>query len=79
MTAYPDLVKQIVAGGNSICDHSWDQDEQTAGKSLSYIDSEITRCADAIHQADPDAVIHYYANRTGTGHPPSSRRRCVWA
>jgi peptidoglycan/xylan/chitin deacetylase (PgdA/CDA1 family) len=69
VAANPDLVKQIVAGGNTICDHSWDHDEQMAGKSLAYIDNEISRCADAIHQADPDAVIHYYRQPGGNWSP----------
>ncbi|GIH20214.1 polysaccharide deacetylase family protein [Rugosimonospora africana] len=62
---YPELVKAIVAAGNTLCDHSWDHDEQMADKSLAYIDNELTRPIAAIQTAVPGASVHYYRQPGG--------------
>ncbi len=66
---YPDLVRAIVADGHTICNHSWDHDEQMAGKSESYIRSEIQRTTDAIEAAAPGTPVRYYRQPGGNWSP----------
>jgi peptidoglycan/xylan/chitin deacetylase (PgdA/CDA1 family) len=66
---YPDLVRAIVADGHTICNHSWDHDEQMASKSESYIRSELQRTTDAIEAAAPNAVVRYYRQPGGNWSP----------
>jgi peptidoglycan/xylan/chitin deacetylase (PgdA/CDA1 family) len=48
---YPALVRAIVAGGHSLCNHSWSHDEQLATRSPEVIRSEIARTQDAVRRA----------------------------
>jgi peptidoglycan/xylan/chitin deacetylase (PgdA/CDA1 family) len=66
---YPDLVRAIVADGHTLCNHSWDHDEQMADKSADYIRSEIQRTTDAIEAASPGAVVRYYRQPGGNWSP----------
>jgi peptidoglycan/xylan/chitin deacetylase (PgdA/CDA1 family) len=66
---YPDLVRAIVADGHTICNHSWDHDEQMAGKSESYIRDEIQRTTDAIEAAAPGTPVRYYRQPGGNWSP----------
>ncbi|GIH16530.1 hypothetical protein Raf01_47020 [Rugosimonospora africana] len=62
---FPDLVRAIVADGHTICNHSWDHDEQMADKSESYIRSELQRTTDAIEAAAPGTPVRYYRQPGG--------------
>jgi peptidoglycan/xylan/chitin deacetylase (PgdA/CDA1 family) len=66
---YPDLVRAIVADGHTLCNHSWDHDEEMAGKSADYIRSELQRTTDAIEAASPGAVVRYYRQPGGNWSP----------
>ena len=48
---YPELVKAIVAGGHTLCNHTWDHDEGLPHRSRAQIVSEMTRAQVAITQA----------------------------
>jgi peptidoglycan/xylan/chitin deacetylase (PgdA/CDA1 family) len=48
---YPQLVRDIVAGGHTLCDHTWDHDEQLRSRPAGEIALDISRGADAIRQA----------------------------
>jgi peptidoglycan/xylan/chitin deacetylase (PgdA/CDA1 family) len=48
---YPQLVKAIVAGGHTLCNHTWDHDEGLPHRSRAQIVSEMTRAQVAITRA----------------------------
>ncbi len=48
---YPSLVRAIVAGGHTLCDHTWDHDEQLPQRGADRIRSEMTRAQAAITTA----------------------------
>jgi peptidoglycan/xylan/chitin deacetylase (PgdA/CDA1 family) len=48
---YPELVRAIVAGGHTLCNHTWDHDEGLPHRSRAQIESEMTRAQAAITQA----------------------------
>jgi peptidoglycan/xylan/chitin deacetylase (PgdA/CDA1 family) len=57
---HPALVRQIVAGGHTICDHTWNH-SLTIGKTpVAEIRADLQRTNDAIHQAAPNAEIKYF-------------------
>jgi peptidoglycan/xylan/chitin deacetylase (PgdA/CDA1 family) len=57
--AYPNLVRRIVAGGHTLCNHSW-QHSLTLGKqSPAVIRADLRQTNDAIHDAVPGAKIAY--------------------
>jgi peptidoglycan/xylan/chitin deacetylase (PgdA/CDA1 family) len=62
---FPQLVRAIVAGGHTLCNHSWDHDEYLAQRSTSYIRANMQRATDAIHAAAPGAKISYYRQPGG--------------
>lgn len=72
--SYPQLVQQVVAGGHTLCDHSWDHDEQLWVKSASYIQSEISRTLAAIRKAVPNAEVPYYRQPGGNWSPEIVRQ-----
>jgi peptidoglycan/xylan/chitin deacetylase (PgdA/CDA1 family) len=45
---YPDLVRAIVAGGHTLCNHTWDHDEKLPTRTPDQVRSEMTRTQDAI-------------------------------
>jgi peptidoglycan/xylan/chitin deacetylase (PgdA/CDA1 family) len=45
---HPELVKAIVAGGHTLCNHSWDHDEHLAQRPASAIVAEMKKTQDAI-------------------------------
>jgi len=57
---YPDLVRQIVAAGHTLCDHSWDHDELLPNRSATLIHSELQSTYDAIVQASGGVRPVYY-------------------
>ncbi|MEV0840486.1 polysaccharide deacetylase family protein [Actinocatenispora sera] len=62
---YPKLVARIVAGGHTLCNHSWDHDEFMSQRSTKYIRSELTRTDRAIRKAAPGATVRYYRQPGG--------------
>lgn len=57
---YPDLVRRIVADGNTLCDHTWDHDENLPSRSTGVIRREIQSTYDAIVQASGGVQPVYY-------------------
>lgn len=48
---YPTLVRAIVAGGHTLCNHSWDHDEQLPHRTADRIRTEMTRAQATITAA----------------------------
>lgn len=66
---YPDLVRQAVAAGDTLCDHTWDHDEYLSQKPAASIRSEMTRTLTAIRKAVPHAQVPYYRQPGGNWSP----------
>lgn len=48
---YPQLVRNIASAGHTLCDHTWDHDEQLPLRAAHAIRVDIARCAAAIRAA----------------------------
>jgi peptidoglycan/xylan/chitin deacetylase (PgdA/CDA1 family) len=57
--AYPELVRRIVAGGHTLCNHSWRHSLTLGTQSPATIRADLQRTNDAIHDAAPGAKIAY--------------------
>jgi peptidoglycan-N-acetylglucosamine deacetylase len=62
---YPGLVRDIVAAGHTLCNHSWSHDLRLGSRSPDWILADLNRTNAAIHQAVPDAKISYYRQPGG--------------
>jgi peptidoglycan/xylan/chitin deacetylase (PgdA/CDA1 family) len=58
--AYPQRVKQIVADGHRICDHSMTHDEYLPFRGDARIRSEIIGTRDLLNQLVPGTPIYYF-------------------
>jgi peptidoglycan-N-acetylglucosamine deacetylase len=67
--AHPEVVRQIVAGGHTLCDHTYTHDEQLGRKSSERMRSEMQRTLDAIHAAAPGAPVKYFRAPAGNYTP----------
>jgi len=57
---FPGLVRQIVAGGNTVCNHTWSHDLKLGKKSPAQIKADMQRTNAAIRAAAPKAKIKYF-------------------
>jgi peptidoglycan/xylan/chitin deacetylase (PgdA/CDA1 family) len=57
---HPELVRQIVAGGNTLCNHTWSHSLTIGQDPAAQIRADLQRTNDAIHQAAPKAKIEYF-------------------
>jgi peptidoglycan/xylan/chitin deacetylase (PgdA/CDA1 family) len=57
--AHPELVRRIVAGGHTICNHTWKHSETLGKQSPAAIRADLQRTNNAIHAAAPTAKIKY--------------------
>ena len=57
---YPDLVKQIVAGGHTLCNHTWDHDEKLAQRPVADIVKEMSKSQAAITQASGGVAPRFF-------------------
>jgi peptidoglycan/xylan/chitin deacetylase (PgdA/CDA1 family) len=57
---HPELVRQIVAGGNTLCDHTWNHSLTIGKEPAARIRADLERTNAAILKADPDAKIKYF-------------------
>jgi peptidoglycan/xylan/chitin deacetylase (PgdA/CDA1 family) len=58
---HPELVRQIVADGHTLCNHSWQHLINLAKKEPSYIDWDLRKTSEAIHNAvGNDVPIKYF-------------------
>lgn len=57
---FPALVRRIVAEGHSLCDHTWDHDEQLPKRPADTVDREIASAYEAIVAASGGVRPAYY-------------------
>ncbi|MFJ8040967.1 polysaccharide deacetylase family protein [Kitasatospora sp. NPDC096147] len=72
--AHPALVKQVVAGGHRLCDHSVHHDTGMDKKPLAYQQSEILDAQRMIEQAAGDGAEVQYYRAPGGAFTPESRQ-----
>ncbi len=63
--AYPDLVRDIVDGGHTLCNHSWNHELDLGRQSVKKIRANLDRTNRAIRDAVPDVDISYYRQPGG--------------
>lgn len=63
--AHPALVRQIVAAGHTLCNHTWTHNESLGKLSPAAIRADLTRTSNAIHAAAPGAPIAYFRQPGG--------------
>lgn len=63
--AFPQLVRQIVAEGHTLCNHSWRHDMRLGSRSVSAIRTDLVATDNAIRAAVPGATISYYRQPGG--------------
>ena len=56
---YAAVVRRMVADGMTICNHTWDHDEDLRNRSNGYIRNELARTNVAIHAVVPGVKIEY--------------------
>jgi peptidoglycan/xylan/chitin deacetylase (PgdA/CDA1 family) len=57
---FPALVRQIVAGGHTVCNHTWNHDLKLGKKTAAQIRADMTRTNAAIRKAAPNTKIRYF-------------------
>ncbi|MET9957677.1 polysaccharide deacetylase family protein [Streptomyces sp. NPDC006326] len=72
--AHPDLVKQVVAGGHRLCDHTVDHDTAMARKPAAYQERQILAAKKMIEDAAGGAAEVEYYRAPGGAFTPDSRR-----
>ncbi|GAA1390859.1 hypothetical protein GCM10009661_82680 [Catellatospora chokoriensis] len=63
--AHPALVRQIVAEGHTLCNHSWNHEFKLGTWSDAKISSNMRATNNAIHEAAPGAPIRYFRHPGG--------------
>ncbi|GAO12253.1 polysaccharide deacetylase family protein [Streptomyces lydicamycinicus] len=71
--AHPDLVKQVVAAGHKLCDHTLDHDTGMNHKSESFQSRQILDAQQMIENAAGGAQVEYY-RAPGGAFTPYSRK-----
>jgi peptidoglycan/xylan/chitin deacetylase (PgdA/CDA1 family) len=66
---YPQLVRDIVADGHTLCNHTWKHDMHLGTRDEAAIRADLQRTSDAIHAAAPDAPIRYFRHPGGNFTP----------
>jgi peptidoglycan/xylan/chitin deacetylase (PgdA/CDA1 family) len=67
--AYPELVRQEVAAGHVLCDHSRDHDLTMNRRGQAYVTQEVTDGLAAIRAASPGTRVPFYRQPGGTWSP----------
>jgi peptidoglycan/xylan/chitin deacetylase (PgdA/CDA1 family) len=57
---HPDMVRKIVAGGHTLCNHTWNHSPTVGNEPLATMKADLQRTSDAIHNAAPEAKIKYF-------------------
>jgi peptidoglycan/xylan/chitin deacetylase (PgdA/CDA1 family) len=57
---HPEMVRKIVAGGHTLCNHTWDHDLKLGKKNAAQIRADMRRTNAAIRVAVPGAKIKYF-------------------
>lgn len=63
--SYPDEIRRMVADGDTLCNHTWDHDEQLRTRTDDQIRAELQQTNDAVHAIVPGAKIEYFRNPGG--------------
>lgn len=63
--AFPQLVRQIVAEGHTLCNHSWRHDLRLGARPVGAIRTDLIATNKAIRAAVPGATISYYRQPGG--------------
>ncbi|MFC7479229.1 polysaccharide deacetylase family protein [Luedemannella flava] len=71
---HPKLVRAIVAGGHTLCNHTWRHDIDLGRRSPAAIRADLTATTRAIQRAAPGPGCATSASRAGGGGRGSSRR-----
>ena len=58
--AHPELVRQIVAGGNTLCNHTWRHSLTLGKKPAAAIRADLSSTNAAIQKAVPGAKVKYF-------------------
>jgi peptidoglycan-N-acetylglucosamine deacetylase len=66
---FPQVVRQIVAEGHTLCNHSWKHDMGLGSREKAAILDDLTRTNNAISAAAPHARISYYRQPGGLWTP----------
>ncbi len=66
---YPALVRAIVAGGNTLCDHTWSHDEHLGKRPPAQIKAQLQLTYDAIVTASGGARPRYFRAPGGNWTP----------
>jgi peptidoglycan/xylan/chitin deacetylase (PgdA/CDA1 family) len=62
---FPELVREIVDQGHTLCNHTWNHDVALGTKTKAEIRADLVRTNDAIHDAVPEAKISYFRHPGG--------------
>jgi peptidoglycan/xylan/chitin deacetylase (PgdA/CDA1 family) len=57
---HPALIRQMVAGGHTLCNHSWDHSMKIGTDPVARIRADLWRTNAAIRRAAPQARIRYF-------------------
>jgi peptidoglycan/xylan/chitin deacetylase (PgdA/CDA1 family) len=57
---HPHLIRQIVAGGHTLCNHSWNHNLKLGKAPAANIKADLARTNTAIRRAAPKATIAYF-------------------
>jgi peptidoglycan/xylan/chitin deacetylase (PgdA/CDA1 family) len=57
---HPELVRRIVAGGHTLCNHTWYHSLTLGKKSQATMRADLERTNAAIHKAAPGAKVRYF-------------------
>jgi len=66
---FPQLVRDIVAEGHTLCNHSWQHDVGLGMRGPEWIMGDLQRTSDAIHRAVPGEKISYFRQPGGAWTP----------
>ncbi|MGW3043673.1 polysaccharide deacetylase family protein [Kitasatospora sp. NPDC001159] len=72
--AHPDLVKQVIAGGHRLCDHTVDHDTSMDKKPVAYQEKQILDAKKMIEDAAGGGAKVLYYRAPGGSFTPDSRR-----
>ena len=67
--AHPELIRQIVADGHALCDHTLSHDERLRHRSAATIHREIDGGLAALHAASPGTPVRFFRAPGGNWSP----------
>ena len=70
---YQAVVRRMINDGMTLCNHSWDHDEQLGQHTPQYIAANLQKTIDAVHRVDAAAKMTYFRNPGGNFTPTTVR------